>query len=463
MQVRRGLHAHAVAAHVAYQLDDLAVGDVHARGDVGIHLHGVQVGACLGSTCRRESARRVRLKGPVTANETEHPRPRLHHGGNPAGHATQAGALPHVACQRNLAAVQRNHRLARTWWQRHTRVGPTARLERSQVDPKRSHLGRRQIIRSKVEVLAHATGISQAGKDLPSGTCVVMQHGQHSVAVKHARIVATHDRTDTAVGLQIGHVGQHIVGRTCRLGPADIDRHEQVKLPQDAKPRIGVTVTRTGVAGIDDEPAQVASEDGLADGRAQTAHRIDERIALGAQLGFRRHRRRRKARRVQVAQREGRRRVERTARTPQAAQQHIDQADSARRLGAVGIRNADATVKARIDHGGRRRGSQIARRRADVVGRHITHRLGPLGCPGTSRLRQLIKARGIAGHKVTVVQVLDYQNVGNTQQQGQVAARAHAQPAVGKRGRTAAPRIHHNDLRPAATGIVECVDRTHRR
>ena len=148
---------------------------------------------------------------------------------------------------------------------------------------------------------------------------------------------------------------------------------------------------------------------------------------------------------------------------PQAAQQHIDQADSARRLGAVGIRDADATVKARIDHGGRRRSSQIARRRTDVVGRHVAHRLGPLGRPGDSRPRQLIKARGIAGHKVAIVQVLGYQNVGNTQQQGQVAARAHAQPAVGKRGRTTAPRIHHNDLRPAPTGIVQSIDCTHRR
>ena len=107
-----------------------------------------------------------------------------------------------------------------------------------------------------------------------------MQHGQHSVAVKHACIVATYDRTDTAVGLQIRHVGQHKVRSTRRLGPTDIDGHEQVELPKDAKPCIGVAVTRTGVAGIDDEPAQVAGKNGLADGRAQTAHRIDERIAL---------------------------------------------------------------------------------------------------------------------------------------------------------------------------------------
>ena len=148
---------------------------------------------------------------------------------------------------------------------------------------------------------------------------------------------------------------------------------------------------------------------------------------------------------------------------PQAAQQHIDQADSARRLGAVGIRDADATVKARIDHGGRRRSSQIARRRTDVVGRHVAHRLGPLGRPGDSRPRQLIKARGIAGHKVAIVQVLGNQNVGNTQQQGQVAARAHAQPAVGKRGRTAATRIHHNNLGPATSSVVQGIDCAHRR
>ena len=59
MQVRRGLHAHPVAAHVAHQLDDLAIGDIHARGNVGIHLHGIQVGARLGSTGRSEPTRRV--------------------------------------------------------------------------------------------------------------------------------------------------------------------------------------------------------------------------------------------------------------------------------------------------------------------------------------------------------------------------------------------------------------------
>ena len=42
---------------------------------------------------------------------------------------------------------------------------------------------------------------------------------------------------------------------------------------------------------------------------------------------------------------------------PDAAQQHIDQADSARGLGAIGIRDADATMKACIHHSGRRGGS----------------------------------------------------------------------------------------------------------
>ena len=51
----------------------------------------------------------------------------------------------------------------------------------------------------------------------------------------------------------------------------------------------------------------------------------------------------------------------------------------------------------------------------------------------------------------------------NAQQQGQVAARAHAQPAVCKRSRAAAPGVDHDDLRPAATGIVERINGPHRR
>ena len=116
------------------------------------------------------------------------------------------------------------------------------------------------------------------------------------------------------------------------------------------------------------------------------------------------------------------------------AQQHIDQADSTRGLGAVGIRNADATMKASVHHRSRRRHSQITRSRTDIVRRHVAHRLGPLRRPSSSRLRQLIKTRGIAGHELVVIQVLDNQDMRSAQQQGQVAARAHAQPAVGKRG-----------------------------
>ena len=95
-----------------------------------------------------------------------------------------------------------------------------------------------------------------------------MQNRQHRIAVEHARIVATHDRTHAAVGLQIRHIGQYKIGSTRRLGPADIDGHEQVELLQDAKPRIGVAVTRTRIASINDEPAQVAGKNRLADGRA---------------------------------------------------------------------------------------------------------------------------------------------------------------------------------------------------
>ena len=101
---------------------------------------------------------------------------------------------------------------------------------------------------------------------------------------------------------------------------------------------------------------------------------------------------------------------------PDTAQQHINQADSARGLGAIGIRDTDATVKARIHHGGRRGGSQIARRGDNLCGRHVAHRLGPLGRPSTGRLRQLVKTRGIAGNELVVVQVLGNQHVGDAQQ-----------------------------------------------
>ena len=343
------------------------------RSSIGIHLHGIQIRARLGGTRRSKSARSVRLKGSVAANEAKHPRPWLHHRGNPAGHTTQAGALPYIAYQRNLAAVERNHRLARTRRQLHARVSPTALLERSEVDPKRSHLGSRQIVRRKLEVLAHAAGRSQPGKDLPTGTRVAMQHGQHGVAVEHARVVAAHDRSHTAVGLQIRHVGQHEIRSTRRLGPANINRHEQVELLQNTQPSLCIAIARTGVTGIDDEPTQIAGKNRLADGRAQAAHRIDQWIALGPQLGSARHRRRRKACGIEVAQHKRRGRIEGAARVSDAAQQHIDQADSARGLGAIGIRDTDATMKTRIHHSGRRGGSEIARRGDNLCGRHVAH------------------------------------------------------------------------------------------
>ena len=79
----------------------------------------------------------------------------------------------------------------------------------------------------------HTTRLRQTGKNLPTGTCVVMLHRQHGVAVEHARIVGAHDRTHAAVSLQIRHVGQHEIRSTRRLGPANINRHEQVKLFQN--------------------------------------------------------------------------------------------------------------------------------------------------------------------------------------------------------------------------------------
>ena len=149
----------------------------------------------------------MRLKGTVAANETKHPRAGLHHGRDPVGHTTQAGSFPCVACQRNFAAIQGNRRLARTRWQRNARVGPAALLELVQIDPKRRHLGSHQVVRRKLEVLAHATRLRQTGKDLPTGTCVVVLHRQHGVTVEHARIVGAHHCAHTAVGLQIRHVG----------------------------------------------------------------------------------------------------------------------------------------------------------------------------------------------------------------------------------------------------------------
>ena len=208
---------------------------------------------------------------------------------------------------------------------------------------------------------------------------------------------------------------------------------------------------------------QIAGQYRLTDGRAQAAHRIDQWIALGPQLGPARHRRRRKACGIEVAQHKRRGRIERAAYMPDAAQQHIDQADSARGLGAIGIRDTDATMKARIHHSGRRGGSEIARRGDNLCGRHVAHRLGPLGRPSTGRLRQLVKACGIAGNELVVIQFLGNQDMGNTQQQGQIASGTHAQPAVGKRGRAAAPGVNHDDLRPTATGIVERINGPHRR
>ena len=51
----------------------------------------------------------------------------------------------------------------------------------------------------------------------------------------------------------------------------------------------------------------------------------------------------------------------------------------------------------------------------------------------------------------------------DTQQQRQIASGTYAQPAVGKRGRAAAPGINHDDLRPAPARIVERVNGPHRR
>ena len=53
--------------------------------------------------------------------------------------------------------------------------------------------------------------------------------------------------------------------------------------------------------------------------------------------------------------------------------------------------------------------------------------------------------------------------MGDTQQQRQVAARAHAQPTVGKRSRATAPGVNHDNLRPTSTGIVERINGPHRR
>ena len=120
-------------------------------------------------------------------------------------------------------------------------------------------------------------------------------------------------------------------------------------------------------------------------------------------------------------------------------------------------------MKASVHHRSRRRHSQITRSRTDIVRRHVAHRLGPLRRPSSSRLRQLIKTRGIAGNKLAVVQAIGYQHMRDTQQQGQVAARAHAQPAVCKRRRATAPRVHDDDFRPAPARIVERINGPHRR
>ena len=263
-----------------------------------------------------------------------------------------------------------------------------------------------------------------------------MQHGQHGVAVEHARIIGAHDYAHTAIGLQVRHVGQHEVRSARCLGPANINRHEQVELLQNTQPSLRITIARPGIAGIDDEPPQIAGQNRLTDGRAQAAHRIDQWIALGPQLRLMRHRQRRETHRVQVAQRKRRRWIERAARMSNTAQQHIDHTDSSRGLGAIGIRDTDATMKASVHHRSRRRGSQISRSRTDIVRRHVAHRLGPLRRPNSGRLRQLVKTRGIAGHELVVIQILGNQDMGNTQQQRQ------SQPGRTRNQRSASAAEH---------------------
>ena len=85
------------------------------------------------------------------------------------------------------------------------------------------------------------------------------------------------------------------------------------------------------------------------------------------------------------------------------------------------------------------------------------------GVAANGRLRQLVKTRGIAGHELVVIQALGNEHMRNAQQQGQVTARTHAQPAVGKRSRATAPGVDHDNLRPTATGIVERINGPHRR
>ena len=92
MQIGRRLYAHAIAAHIAHKLDDLAIGDTHASGGIGIHLNGIQVRSSLGGTLGRKPSRGMRLKGTVAANEAKHPRARLHHRRDPVGHTTELEA-----------------------------------------------------------------------------------------------------------------------------------------------------------------------------------------------------------------------------------------------------------------------------------------------------------------------------------------------------------------------------------
>ena len=59
---------------------------------------------------------------------------------------------------------------------------------------------------------------------------------------------------------------------------------------------------------------------------------------------------------------------------------------------------------------------------------------------------KLVEAVAPLVDELVVVQALGNEHMRNAQQQGQVAARANAQPAVGKRSRTTAPRVATNIL-----------------
>ena len=119
---------------------------------------------------------------------------------------------------------------------------------------------------------------ARPGKNLPTGTsCRHAAQAARRCGRTRAHRWLPVDRSHAAVSLQIRHVGQHEIRSTRRLGPANINRHEQVELLQNTQPSLCIAIARTGVTGIDDESTQVPGQEWT--GRWSCTNRARDRRA----------------------------------------------------------------------------------------------------------------------------------------------------------------------------------------